>query len=57
MTEDFRKICETGNPFQSDEHERDGDISMVEPQEALWEKLFCNSDGVCLIAAPVQNTP
>jgi|GEM_PF-2154573 len=53
MTEDFRKICETGNPFQSNELDRDDDISMVEPQEALWEKRFCNSDGVSLIADPV----
>ena len=42
MTGSFRENCE-----QAD------DIYMVEPQESLWEKRFCNSEGVCLIVDPV----
>jgi len=53
MTEDFRKNCGPGNPFQSDEQERDDDVYMVEPQEDLWKERFCNNVGVCLIADPV----
>ena len=45
MSEEFCENCE-----------RDDDISMVEPQEALWKERFCNSDGVCLIADPVWKT-
>ena len=42
MTGSFRENCE-----------QDDDIYMVEPQESLWEKRFCNSEGVCLIVDPV----
>ena len=33
--------------------ERNDDIYMVEPQEALWEERFRSSEGVCLIVDPV----
>lgn len=42
MTEDFHENCE-----------RDDDICMVEPQEALWEESFRSSEGVCLIVDPM----
>ena len=42
MTEDFHE-----------NHERDDDIYMVEPQEALWKERFRSSEGVCLIIDPV----
>ena len=45
MTEIFCEKCE-----------RDDDIYMVEPQEALWEEHFRSSEGVCLIADPVWRT-
>ncbi|MBO4630945.1 MAG: hypothetical protein J5858_03390 [Lentisphaeria bacterium] len=42
MTEDFHE-----------NHERDDDIYMVEPQDALWKERFRSSEGICLIIDPV----